>query len=218
MFKPVSGGLNAAYRRYGERRTVLSQLFRNRTEVEPLALAYGHLVTQSRQPILYRDFCVPDSVIGRFDMITVHAFLVFHRLKTEGSQTESFCQDLFDHMFTDMDRSLREMGVGDLSVGKKVKALARGFYGRVVAYERALAAEDDEELTAALIRNVYPLSEPPAEAVAGLARYIRAQVATLAEQAVGDLLAGQVRFATTGDGIAVENEAPAASPAGHETP
>ena len=198
MFKAVGRHTGPSSPRLLERRNVLNQLFRQRTDAEILSRAYGHLVTQSRQPILYTDYAVPDTVIGRFDMITLHAFLVFRRLKTQDPEAESFCQNLFDHMFTDMDRSLREMGVGDLSVGKKVKALARGFYGRVVAYERALDAEGDAELQDALIRNVYPLSEPPAAAVAGLAHYVRLQAAALAEQPVTEFLAGRLRFAEVG--------------------
>ena len=190
------------------RRDVLGQLFRQRTETDPVSQAYEHLVAQSRLPVLYTAFAVPDTVIGRFDMIALHAFLVFHRLKSHDAKAEAFCQTLFDHMFTDMDRSLREMGVGDLSVGKKVKALARGFYGRVVAYERALAAPGDSELQNTLMRNVYPLAEPPPSAVAGMVDYVRRQAAALADQPVADFLAGRVAFAPVGGGKATDRLEP----------
>lgn len=178
---------------------MLNQLFGRRPDGQAVSAVYSRIVGQSRQPFLYTEFGVPDTAIGRFDMIVVHAFLVFRRLKAQGPGAEAFGQALFDHMFVDMDMSLREMGVGDLSVGKKVKALAKGFYGRVVAYEKALADPDDGAIRAALVRNVYPPLEPPEEAVAGLARYIRLQAGALANQPVPDILNGRVDFPAMAD-------------------
>lgn len=194
---------------------MLNQLFGRRTDLQAVSAVYQRIVGQSRQPFLYTEFGVPDTAIGRFDMIVVHAFLVFRHLKAGGLQTEAFGQALFDHMFTDMDMSLREMGVGDLSVGKKVKALAKGFYGRVVAYEKALADADDRALRAALVRNVYPPVDPPEEAVAGLARYIRMQAEAVATRPVAEILSGRVEFAPvaeTAQAAEPSQAGPAAAP------
>jgi cytochrome b pre-mRNA-processing protein 3 len=119
---------------------------------EPEEALYEAIVAAARQPQFYADMDVPDTVDGRFDMITLHMFLVLDRLK-EGEH-EATRQNLTDVFFRDMDRSLREMGVGDLSVGKKVRKMAEAFYGRLLAYKSA-ANEGLDALAAALTRNIY---------------------------------------------------------------
>jgi cytochrome b pre-mRNA-processing protein 3 len=165
------------------------QFRRNRAPAEAL---YGSLVDQARQPAFYTTLGVPDTVDGRFEMVALHVFLVLHRLKAEPA-TEDFRQALFDTMFADMDRSLREMGVSDLSVGRHVKNMAKGFYGRVAAYESGLADAQDAALGEAIRRNVYG-TLPASPDVGPLVAYLRANVAALAAQDAGDILAGQPRF------------------------
>src|ERR1700752_3618558 len=96
-------------------------------------LAYARVVEQARQPGFFTDCGVPDTIDGRFELICLHAFLYLHRLKREGKRGAPLGQRFFDTMFADFDRSLREMGTGDLSVGREVKRMAQGFYGRVAA-------------------------------------------------------------------------------------
>ena len=98
---------------------------------------YAAIVAAARHPVPYASWGVPDSLDGRFDMISLHMFLALERLKGEA---EAFSQNLVNEFFADMDRSLREIGVGDVSVGKKVRKMAEVFYGRVGAYEINLAA------------------------------------------------------------------------------
>lgn len=169
-------------------------LWRSAARDRAAAELYLALVAQSRRAAFYRCGGVPDSTVGRFNMIVLHAFLVFHRLKAERPRTDALAQALFDHMFADMDRSLREMGVGDLVVGKKVKRLARGFYGRVVAYERALAAPDDGPLEAALRRNLFDGVVPEPEQLAAMAGYLRHAAATLAAQPIDRVSSGAIGF------------------------
>jgi cytochrome b pre-mRNA-processing protein 3 len=122
---------------------------------------YEAIVAAARRSAFYADFGVPDTVDGRFDMIALHGFLVLQRLKGE-LETESFSQALIDEIFRDMDRSLREMGAGDLSVGKKVRKMAEVFYGRLEAYREALAGPPGEQQIAlqhVLARNVFAGSE-----------------------------------------------------------
>jgi cytochrome b pre-mRNA-processing protein 3 len=135
------------------------------------------LVTQARAPEFYRELGVPDSLDGRFEMLALHVFVALRRLKQAGDEARA--QALFDTMFTDMDRSLREIGVGDLSVGKRVKEMARALYGRIAAYEAGLAASDDGVLIKALERNLFGTVTPPAAAPAALARYLRQAAARL---------------------------------------
>ena len=116
---------------------------------------YIRVVRQSRKPVFYEEYSVADTIDGRFDMIILHVFLVLRRLKIEGKSTESLGQALFDAMFTTMDSSLREMGVGDLSVGKRIKKMATAFYGRVEAYDAPLIAGDRAALCDALARNLF---------------------------------------------------------------
>jgi cytochrome b pre-mRNA-processing protein 3 len=140
---------------------------------------YAKAVAQARQPVFYDRGAVPDSVDGRFDLLVLHMFLLLHRLGAEGAEGRALAQKLFDLMFADMDQSLREMGVSDMSVGKRVKEMARAFYGRVEAYQAGLG--DAAGLEAALARNLYRGSEVAPETVKGMSRYVTTQVERLAE-------------------------------------
>jgi cytochrome b pre-mRNA-processing protein 3 len=160
---------------------------------------YEGVVAQARQPALYLDFGVPDSVDGRFDLVVLHAFLLMRRLKriAQGDvaqEAAALSQALFDLMFADMDQNLREMGVSDLSVGRKVKQMAKAFYGRVAAYEAALAA-GGEPLVQALARNLYGTVTPSAGQLAAMASYVVHQTSVLEGQGESDILAGRVHFA-----------------------
>jgi cytochrome b pre-mRNA-processing protein 3 len=121
-------------------------------KLTPSQILYAAIVAGARQPKFYADMAVPDTIDGRFDLISLHMFLVLERLK--GAEFDDVRQNLTDTFFTDMDRSLREMGVGDLTVGKKVRKMAESFFGRVQAYDQALA-KGETEVQSALARNVY---------------------------------------------------------------
>lgn len=150
---------------------------------------YGAIVAAGRHPLPYAEWQVPDTLDGRFDMIALHLFLVLDRLK--GGHGE-FRQHLVDTFFEDMDRSLREMGVGDISVGKKVRKMAESFYGRVAAYDKAITMGGDG-LQDALARNIYP-DGATASCVASLAGYVQSARRALAGQRESDLVAGVVTF------------------------
>jgi cytochrome b pre-mRNA-processing protein 3 len=146
-------------------------------------------VAAARHPLFYADWGVADTLDGRFDMISLHAFLVLDRLK--GTE-QAFRQDLVDEFFADMDRSLREMGVGDISVGKKVRKMAEVFYGRVAAYDQALASPDGA-LEVAIARNVFPdQQEGPGPHL--LAAHVMDQRAHLGLQDAGAIARGSIHF------------------------
>jgi cytochrome b pre-mRNA-processing protein 3 len=155
---------------------------------------YALIVKQARQPVFYERCGVPDTLGGRFDMLALHAYVVMRRLKEfGGSNYRRFNQALHDRMFADLDRNLREMGVGDLSVGRRVKELATLFYGRIGAYDAALAgsaAAVDE----ALVRNAYADTTPEPGAVAQLGRYLQSAIARSREWSGDDILAGRIAF------------------------
>lgn len=164
-----------------------------RADETALAL-YSAAVVQARRPELYLDYAVPDSIDGRFDMIALHVFLLLRRLRAEGGAALPLSQALADLMFDDMDQSLREMGVGDMGVGKRVRRMAEAFYGRAAAYDAALG-QGPEDLESALARNVYRGATPETARLSGLARYVRQQIAALDGQPYAALASGRVSFA-----------------------
>lgn len=150
------------------------------------------IVAQARSPSFYRDYQVPDTVNGRFDMIVLHLVLVLGRLRQTdaGGNLPVLGQQIFDRFCRDMDANFREMGIGDLTVPKEMKRVAEAFYGRAAAYEAALAAHDRSALEGALARNVFG----PAAVTAGarrLAAYVERAALQLATQQPS---AGRVEF------------------------
>lgn len=173
---------------------VLGLLRRNRLE-RPAYLLYGAAVAAARDPYFYAELGVPDTVDGRFDMVSLHVYLVVRRLGALPEPGPKLAQAVFDAMFSDMDVNLREMGVGDLSVAKRNRAMWEAFHGRAAAYQAALAAGDDGALEEALRRNVWRGAVPGEGDVAGLlARIVRRRDAALAGQALAGLREGKVHF------------------------
>ena len=132
---------------------------------------YTLAVSQGRDPALYGTGGAPDTVEGRFDMIVLHVSLVLRRLKRQGGAS-ALAQEIFDQLFVDMECALREMGAGDTSVGYKIKEMARAFYGRLRAYEKALDADSEELLQAALRRNIFPDAQVDARILDKLSAYV----------------------------------------------
>jgi cytochrome b pre-mRNA-processing protein 3 len=145
---------------------------------------YGMIVTQAREPVFYRDFGVPDTVDGRFDLLVLHLWMVLRRLKREAAEPR-LCQALFDHFCDDMDANLREMGVGDLTVPKRMQAFGEAFYGRAAAYDLALAAGEGA-LAQALDKNIF--GGKGADNARQIALYATAAVAALDQSDEVDLL------------------------------
>ena len=172
---------------------MILNLFRRTPREDTIAVLYGAIVAQARDPAFYRNYRVPDTSNGRLEMIVLHTVLVLLRLETEGGAVRPLGQALFDYFCGDVDANLREMGVGDMAVPRKMKAVGEAFYGRKRAYEAALAVPGLAELKAALIRNVYPEAGETAEAER-LATYMREAVGKLAAIDGAALLRGQLAF------------------------
>lgn len=173
---------------------MLARLFSRSDDRHAARKLYLGVVAQARDPVFYAEMGVPDTVDGRFDMIALHAWLVMRRLKSESGAAARVSQALFDCLFDDMDRSLRESGAGDLGVGRRVKTMAKAFYGRLAAYDEGLAGDDDDVLAAALGRNLYRGADPGAARLAAVAGYIRREAAALEAQDLEDLLGGRLTF------------------------
>lgn len=170
----------------------LGRLFRGSPEKLAGRRLYAAAVAQARQPAFYAGCGVPDTPTGRFDLIVLHAFLLLRRLNAE-PEGRPLAQAFCDAVVEDMDRNLREMGIGDLSVGKKVKKLMQGFYGRLRAYETAFGA-DDLTLVSALKRNIYGNGTPAEAQLDTLTAYIRREAERLPQQSLASLWDGEPGF------------------------
>jgi cytochrome b pre-mRNA-processing protein 3 len=158
---------------------------------DPVAALYGDIVAMSRAPQAYRDFGVADDFEGRFERLALVSTLVLRRLRVLGGAADDVGQRLVDRLFADLDEGLRLAGSSDISVGKKVKKLAQGFYGRAEAYTRALEA-DETALRAALSRNLFGGHLAPEAVAPGLIAEIRTLTRALDEAGLDALLAGAV--------------------------
>ncbi|KXF77693.1 ubiquinol-cytochrome C chaperone [Paramesorhizobium deserti] len=154
---------------------------------------YEAIVAAARQTRFYARFSVPDTPLGRYEMLSLHVFLALHRLKGENAALRAIAQEIADEFFKDVDHSLRELGIGDQGVPKRMKKLARMFYGRVGAYEAAFAADDREAFAAALTRNIRPDLEfwPGAAPVTAYVFEAREDLAKLSDT---ELAQGHIRF------------------------
>jgi cytochrome b pre-mRNA-processing protein 3 len=148
---------------------------------------YGMIVAKAREPLFYAELGVPDTVDGRFDLILLHMWMVLRRLRRDEAGPDR-AQALFDRFCTDMDDNLREMGVGDLTVPKRMQAFGEAFYGRAAAYDQALSEAGDGEqgsdqgadqapLAQAICKNI--LNGKGIENAQRLAAYVQAAVAGL---------------------------------------
>lgn len=178
---------------------------------------YTSAVRQARLPVFYTGGGVSDTLDGRFDLIVLHVVLVVRRLRRCGEAGRHLSQSLFDVMFDDMDQSLREMGVGDLRVGKRVKQMARAFYGRAEAYDRAFdLAESDKRQKAiaeVLARNIYNGDPPPEDRLLAMADYVQTVIVALDGQDQAVILDGDAQFPPAPD-LAEPAAAPAQSAQG----
>ncbi|WP_369723297.1 ubiquinol-cytochrome C chaperone family protein [Bradyrhizobium sp. LLZ17] len=151
---------------------------------------YGMIVTQAREPIFYRDLGVPDTVNGRFDLLLLHLWLLLRRLRTAQDGVEP-SQVLFDRFCEDMDDNLREMGVGDQTVPKRMRAFGEAFYGRVQAYDQAIDS-GAEALAQAICKNI--LNGAGIDRARRLAVYAQAAEAALGLAGEQALLLGSFKF------------------------
>jgi cytochrome b pre-mRNA-processing protein 3 len=171
---------------------MILSLFRKNTATAPVYAVYSAIVAQSRQPRFYADWLVPDTVTGRFDMISLHLALLFRRLRAESGEQKVFSQAVFDLFFKDMDRSLREMGVGDLGVPKRIQKMGNIFFGLLAAMNQAMDAGDRAALQAVLSRNVFDGATGPH--VEALADYLFTEDRALAAQPAVAITDGSLNF------------------------
>lgn len=170
------------------------RLFRKRPAAEAGRRLYAACVAQARRPALYLDLSAPDTVEGRFELYSLHVILVLDRLVRQGDEAAEVSQGLFDAYVRSLDDALREMGVGDLSVGKKMRRIGEALYGRLRNYEAAFQAEEGaDSLDLILRRTVYQdVADPPA---ALMADYVLRQRSHLSALPLRGLLDGGLEWA-----------------------
>jgi cytochrome b pre-mRNA-processing protein 3 len=157
---------------------MILSLFSRSKPAASVERVYGDIVTAARAPMLYSAMGVPDTVMGRFEALALHLALVLRRMRALPPPADSLAQELVDRFFADLDSALREIGIGDVSVPKKVKKLGQAFYGRAQAYEQALQPDAAAAaLEKALCRNVLDRPDEP-----GLATLLGQHVRRLAAQ------------------------------------
>jgi cytochrome b pre-mRNA-processing protein 3 len=144
----------------------------------------ARLTARAREPIFFLELGVPDTLDGRFDLLTLHAWLVLERLSAE----RDLSQSLIDTLFIQFDEGLRQLGVGDIGIGHRVKKMADAFYGRLKAYGQA---KDAGELAAAILRNIYRSDERHGDAARALATYATSARVRLAE---ANVVSGELDF------------------------
>jgi cytochrome b pre-mRNA-processing protein 3 len=184
-------------------RSLVSRLFAPRPAKAAGRALFDSAAAQARTPALYRDGGVPDTVEGRFECYALHIDLVLHRLKGQGPEAAEVGQALFDRFLDNLDEGLRDMGVGDLSVGKKMRKLGEAIYGRMKGYDAALDAliadpgpdHDPPSLAplAALIGRVLFGADDAPEA-GPLAAYAATCARTLAAQPLEAVLAAELAW------------------------
>lgn len=169
--------------------STLKKFFSPDPHVEAAHAAYTALVSQARREFFYVDAGVPDTLDGRFDVIILHMFIATQRLKNDAPE---FTRALWEVFFSDMDRSLREIGASDTGIGKRIKKIAMAFYGRMDAYGDAL--ENDAAFKEAIARNLYRDEATDDAKLAFIADYARRTIAHLRTQDTQALASGNINF------------------------
>ena len=164
---------------------------KNRKVIERL---YRAIVDQSRLAVFYGSIGVPDTLEGRFEVLTLHMTLVSRRLKALPSPGPDMSQDLVDVTFAQFEAALREIGVGDISIPKRMKVMTSAYLGRALAYDEALRNHDPEMVAEALVRNLYGNGPKSADAVEKVTNYVMQSALALENAVIDDFYADNLPF------------------------
>ncbi len=158
---------------------------------------YSVLTSAARVPFFYSDLGVPDTVMGRYEMLSIVMILFFRRTARSQTSGQELAQEIVDAFFQDLDHSIRELGIGDQGVPKRMKKLAGMFYGRLESYAKALDAHDAGQLSATLARNIHA-GVAVAPDMSGLANWMLETERQLATVSEDDVSRGQVMIPAPG--------------------
>lgn len=154
------------------------------------------IIDHTRSPVFYTRFAVDDSLDGRFDLMTVHMVLVLEILENHEPIDDAriLGRTLQEIMFDNLDLTLREIGVGDLGVSKKIKVMAEAFFGRMATYQKLFNKYDIENMSLALKRNLYRGKDIDNAIMTKFAKYVYLQITHLKTQSVQDIMTGKIDF------------------------
>ncbi len=173
----------------------LSKLFARKAKANEAIVirTYETIVAAARQPLYFSDWHVPDTALGRFESLSLHMILFLRRAKAASVPLRDLAQAVVEEFFMDVDHSLRELGIGDAGVPKRMKKLAKMFYGRAESYDKAIADNDHAELAAALHRNINPTIKEWPHAMTMAARVLKL-VTDMDGQSDESLVTGNLSF------------------------
>jgi len=175
-------------------RTLFTHLFGSHERRQRTDRLLKAITVQARLPAFYEELGVPDTLDGRFDLMALHGFLVFRALQGRGREGRVLAQDTTDLMFSAFDDAIRSLGVGDMGVPKRVKTMAKAYFGRSEAYDAALKADDREALGEAIRRNIYRGAEVDPGKVSAVADYVAAEAGRLGELPLERFQQGDLGF------------------------
>lgn len=175
---------------------ILGLFGKNKREKALSEQQYGYLTSAARDPEFYRQANVPDTVMGRFEMLSAILILYFRAAGRTNDAARAVAQNIVESFFEDLDHSMRELGIGDHGVPKRMKKMASMFYGRIDSYGKALDDRDEKALAAALKRNFHPEIEDPTLSMSVLAHYMLQTEASLSDVASTVLEEGALRMPT----------------------
>ncbi len=156
------------------------------------------VIEQSRDDSFYKNYKVEDSLDGRFDLMTMHMSIILNKLEqhSEINDAKLVRRSLQEIMFDNLDLSLREIGVGDLGVGKKIKVMAEAFYGRVAVYQALFKSNNHRDLSEALKRNLYRGRDIEEGVLSEMVNYVFLQWESVNGQSIMDIIKGNISFLT----------------------
>lgn len=177
-----------------------AKLFGRKRQISEAILirTYEAIVAAARQPAIFSQWNVPDTPLGRYESLSLHMILFLRRTKDAAGGLPALGQEVVEEFFKDVDHSLRELGIGDASVPKRMKKLARMFYGRAASYDGPIGMEDAKGLTDALTRNIFPDAKDWPQGI-DFARHALAVAKSLDQQPDAAILAGDVLFPLPSD-------------------
>lgn len=173
-------------------RALLTYLFGSNERRRRADRLLAAVTAQARRPVFYEALSVPDTLDGRFDLMTLYGSLVFRALDGKGREGRVLAQDTLDLMFAAFDDALRSLGVGDNGIPRRVKAMGKAYIGRAAAYDAAIRAGDEAALAEAIGRNVYRGDAPPGDALAQFARFAMAEAGELSALELDRFQAGDL--------------------------
>lgn len=167
--------------------------FKTRREYNAAHKLYTATIVAARDPWLFNDCGVPDTPEGRFEVLTLMAFLVLRQLK-DIDGAENLAQSYFDIMFEDIEANLREMGVGETTLAKRMKKLAGSFYGRIKTYDEAISSSAPETWRSTIKRYLFSDTQVSENILTVTADYAREIGQNIAAQSTSELLSGRIVF------------------------